>query len=90
VNVELRGPTAGKLAAAARVLAAVPGARESLLFACVDLVPGDEGNPVLMEVELTKPQLYFGYEPAAAERIAAAISDQARAERKRRQALCNG
>jgi len=66
------------------VLAAVPGGRDTLLYARVDLVPGEDGNPVLMELELTEPQLYLGYDPDAADRMAAAISDRVRVERSAR------
>jgi hypothetical protein len=45
-----------------------------LLYARVDLVPGPDGAPVLMELELTEPQLYFGVVPEAAARFAAAAS----------------
>ena len=67
-NLELCQPTEEQLATAERVLAAVPGGREALLYARVDLIPDDDGKPFLMEVELTELQLYFGYEHTAADR----------------------
>jgi glutathione synthase/RimK-type ligase-like ATP-grasp enzyme len=40
----------------------------------VDLVPGPQGQHWLIEIELVEPQLFFGHEPAAAERMADAIA----------------
>ena len=62
------------VALAERVLAAVPGGADRLLYARVDLVPGPDGQPVLMELELTEPSLFLGCDPAAAGRMAAAIA----------------
>jgi glutathione synthase/RimK-type ligase-like ATP-grasp enzyme len=59
-----------------RVLAALPFAREELLYARIDVVPG----PKVLEVELTEPSLFIGYADGAAERLAAAIAATARAE----------
>jgi hypothetical protein len=81
LTLQLRRPTAAQLATADRVLAAVPGGRRSLLYARVDLVSGADGNPVLMELELTEPQLYLGYDHDSADRMAAAITVRARAAR---------
>src|SRR6266542_250138 len=44
----------------------------------------------LMEVELTELQTLFRLRTHRGRQMAAAIRDHARAERKRRQALCNG
>jgi hypothetical protein len=48
-------PTPAQLRVARRALAAVPGGAARLLYARVDLVPGADGRPVLMEIELTEP-----------------------------------
>ncbi len=53
-----------------RVLAALPFAREELLYARIDVLPG----PKVLEVELTEPSLFIGYAEGAAERFAAAIA----------------
>jgi glutathione synthase/RimK-type ligase-like ATP-grasp enzyme len=58
---------------AARVLDALPFAAATLLYARIDLLPTDEG-PVVLEVELTEPSLFLGYEANAAGRFAAAIA----------------
>jgi glutathione synthase/RimK-type ligase-like ATP-grasp enzyme len=44
------------------------------LFVRVDMVPGPEGRPVLIELEAIEPMLYFDLIPGAAERFAAAIA----------------
>ena len=68
-----REPSATERAVAERVLDAVPVAREDLLYARVDLVPGPDGEPVLLELELTEPSLFLGGSEGAADRFAAAI-----------------
>jgi hypothetical protein len=73
LHLQRHRPTTPELLTADQVLAAVPAARHPLLYARVDLVPGIDGRPVLMELELTEPQLYFGHEPGTADRMAAAI-----------------
>jgi hypothetical protein len=65
-------PTEVELALGERVLAAVPGGADRLLYARVDLIPTASG-PVLLELELTEPSLFFGYDDSAADRFAAAV-----------------
>ena len=60
-------------ALADKVLVASVTSPDSLLYARVDLLPGDDGNPLLIEVELTEPQLFFGLVKGSAERMAGAI-----------------
>ncbi|SNS77228.1 hypothetical protein SAMN04488107_3725 [Geodermatophilus saharensis] len=43
------------------------------LYARVDLVPGDDGDPQVIEVELTEPSLFLTTDGGAADRLAAAI-----------------
>ena len=43
-------------------------------YARVDLIPDDEGNPVVLEVELTEPSLFFAHAEGSAERFADAIA----------------
>ena len=54
-------------------MAAVPGGAKRLLYARVDLIPGADGEPVLLELELTEPSLFFGHAADAAPRLADAI-----------------
>jgi glutathione synthase/RimK-type ligase-like ATP-grasp enzyme len=76
-----REATAAQRDVADRVLATVPGGPDRLLYARVDLVPDDDGNPVLLELELTEPSLFLGYAAGAPERFAAAIAARASARR---------
>lgn len=46
---------------------------ETPLYARVDLVPGDDGAPQVIEVELTEPSLFLTTDDGAAARFAAAI-----------------
>jgi glutathione synthase/RimK-type ligase-like ATP-grasp enzyme len=62
-------PSAALLAFADRVLATLP---EPYLYARVDLVETSRG-PLLMELELIEPELFFLIVPAAADRFADAI-----------------
>jgi hypothetical protein len=71
-------PTRRELAAAERVLEALPWARSELLYARVDLIPDRDADPILMELELTEPQLYFHDVPAATDRMTAIIEEHAR------------
>lgn len=77
-----REATAAQRDVADRVLAAVPGGPKRLLYARVDLVPDDDGSPVLLELELTEPSLFLGYAAGAPERFAAAIAARASARRR--------
>ncbi|MEU8120063.1 hypothetical protein AB0C21_15270 [Spirillospora sp. NPDC049024] len=67
--------TGAELEVAARALAAVPGG-EHLLYARVDLIPGPDGTPMLIELELTEPALYLRDAPGSAERFAKAIASR--------------
>jgi hypothetical protein len=71
--------TPAELAVAERALSALPGGVDRLLYARVDLIPGDDGGPVLVELELTEPSLFLGTAGGAAERFADAIAAAVRA-----------
>ncbi|MEU5939857.1 hypothetical protein ABZ807_11800 [Micromonospora sp. NPDC047548] len=71
ISARIAGPE--QLAVAERVLAAVPGGSQRLLYARVDLIPGPDGTPVLVELELTEPSLFLGYADGAADRLADAV-----------------
>jgi len=64
--------TPAQLAVAQAALAAVPFPGP-MLYARVDLVPGADGSPVLMELELAEPGLYLDRSAGAADRFAAAV-----------------
>lgn len=70
-QIAARTPGADELAAAGRILAAVPFG--PLLYARVDLLRDRAGAPRLLELELTEPSLYLSYAPGSAQRFAAAL-----------------
>jgi hypothetical protein len=61
-------PAPDELEVARRVLAAVPG--EPPLYARVDLIRNEHGEPILLELELTEPSLFFTRAEGAADRLA--------------------
>jgi hypothetical protein len=74
VSMEVTAPTAAQLGTARHVLAAVQAeVPEALLYARVDLVMGNTGEPLLGEVELVDPSLLLRFADPAADRLAAAI-----------------
>jgi hypothetical protein len=62
-----------QLSVAAAALAAVPGGASALLYARVDVIPGPDGSPLLVELELTEPSLFLLQAPGSADRLADAI-----------------
>jgi len=71
-DIRPRDPAPAELAVAEQVLDAVPFRRGDLLYARVDLLPGPDGAPTLLELELTEPSLFLATAPGAAGRLAAA------------------
>jgi hypothetical protein len=53
--------------------AALAAAPSPVLYARVDLAPGPDGRPILMELELIEPSLFFDSGPRALERLVAAV-----------------
>lgn len=72
--IEARIPSAGERAVGDAVLAALPFESSELLYARIDLVPGDDGAPQILEVELTEPSLFFSTATGSAERFVEAWS----------------
>ncbi len=72
--VTARSASGAELAVAEAVLDAMPGGRQRLLYARVDLVPGPSG-PELMELEVTEPDLYLALGDGAAQRLAKGIAE---------------
>jgi glutathione synthase/RimK-type ligase-like ATP-grasp enzyme len=68
-----RDPSEAERALGERVSETIERRFGALLYARVDLVPGDDGAPVVLEVELTEPSLFFGHAADAAQRFAAAL-----------------
>jgi hypothetical protein len=72
-DITARTPSVAELEVARRVLEAVPGGAKRLLYARVDVVPGPDGEPMLLELELTEPGLFLRHGEGAAGRLADAI-----------------
>ena len=66
-------PTQEQLALAREVLDAIPVIGEPPLYARVDVISDSEGRPLLLELELTEPSLFFAHDPSAAARMAAGV-----------------
>jgi O-ureido-D-serine cyclo-ligase len=77
-HITPREPDAAEIDVATRTLAAIPFAKP-LLYARVDLIRDDAGAPVVLELELTEPSLFFAHAPGAAQRFARAIVSRANA-----------
>lgn len=80
-TIETRRPDPAELDLARRALSAVPGGPGRLLYARVDVVPGPDGPPLLIELELTEPSLFMHTAPGSEKRFASAIVEYARAKR---------
>jgi len=68
--------TAAERAVAEAAVAAIPGGGDRLLYARVDLVPDDDGRPVVLELELVEPSLFLAHAAGAADRVARAIASR--------------
>jgi hypothetical protein len=72
-----RDASPAELALAHRVVAAlpdlVPGVDGPLVYARVDLIPDDDGNPVVLELELTEPSFFFALAPGSVDRLVDAV-----------------
>jgi glutathione synthase/RimK-type ligase-like ATP-grasp enzyme len=73
-DITPRTPEADEHTVAGAVLDALPWPRETLLYARVDLVRGDDGTPWLLELELAEPSLFLGLGSDAALRLAEGIA----------------
>ena len=68
-------PRADEVQLSQRLLRAAP---TPTLYARVDLATGPDGAPMLQELEVIEPRLFFASEPASAERMADALLARAR------------
>ena len=71
-KISARAPGADELAVAKAALAALPGG--PLAYARVDLIRAADGSPVLLELELTEPSLFFPYSEGSADRFASTLA----------------
>jgi hypothetical protein len=69
-DIRPREADAGQRRLADGALARAPG---PLLYARVDMAPGPDGAPVILEVELAEPSLFFAHAEGSARRMAEAI-----------------
>jgi hypothetical protein len=72
-TITARLPTPAELSLAEKALAVVPGGPDRLLYARIDLIPGLDGEPLLVELELTEPSLFLATAPEGPTRLAEAI-----------------
>lgn len=79
LNVQRHEPSPHERALAERVIRHLMTLATELLYARIDLVPGPNGEPLILEVELTEPSLFLDCSDAGAERLADAINDNLRA-----------
>ncbi len=73
-QIDPRTPGDAERAVADDVLAGIPGGVARTLHARVDLIPDADGNPCLLELELTEPSVFLRFSDGAAGRLAAAIA----------------
>lgn len=72
-DISARTPTPAQISMAHDVMANVPGPPGQLLFGRVDLIPDAAGDPVLLELELVEPSLFFAHDPNSPQRFAEAV-----------------
>ena len=70
-TISARVPDAAELRVGAQVLQSTPF--ETPLYARVDLIRDQQGDPVVLELELIEPSLFFPFAVGSAERFAAAV-----------------
>jgi glutathione synthase/RimK-type ligase-like ATP-grasp enzyme len=78
-QIMARVPSEDEHVLAAEVVAALPGLFQlssPLAYARIDLLRDEDGNPCLLELELTEPSLFFNYADGAAERFVAALKSR--------------
>jgi glutathione synthase/RimK-type ligase-like ATP-grasp enzyme len=72
-DISAREPTPAERAVADRVMSYVGERFGPLAYARVDLVEGPGGGPLLLELELTEPSLFFAHSEGSAARFAAVV-----------------
>ncbi len=75
-SISAREPTPAELAVGERVIAWLGERFGALAYARIDVVPGPDGSPVVLECELAEPSLFLGTAPEAADRLAASLAQQ--------------
>lgn len=70
-TIEARVPDAAELRVGARAIQAMPF--ETPLYARVDLIRDENGEPVVLELEMVEPSLFFPFAGGSADRFAGAL-----------------
>ncbi len=70
-DIRPRDPTPDEHALGASAYAAIPFAPP--LYARIDMIRDDAGTPLVLELELTEPSLFFAHAPGSADRLARAV-----------------
>jgi glutathione synthase/RimK-type ligase-like ATP-grasp enzyme len=70
-SITARVPDAAELRVGARAMQAMPF--ETPLYARVDLIRDEKGEPVVLELEMIEPSLFFPFAGGSAERFAGAV-----------------
>jgi glutathione synthase/RimK-type ligase-like ATP-grasp enzyme len=71
-HISPREPSAAERTLAEKTLGAIPFDKP-LLYARVDLIQNESGEPTVLELELTEPSMFFAHADGSAARYAAAI-----------------
>jgi len=71
-----RQPQSDELAVARQAYAAIGSSQP--VYARIDLIRGADGAPVVLELELTEPSLFFAHAPGSAQRFAHALLERSR------------
>jgi glutathione synthase/RimK-type ligase-like ATP-grasp enzyme len=74
LDVQPHEATPQERSLADRVMSFLAGGPSALLYGRVDLVPGANGEPMILEVELTEPSLFLAYSAGACRRLADCIA----------------
>jgi glutathione synthase/RimK-type ligase-like ATP-grasp enzyme len=77
-DVRLHAVRPEEQALAEQVMRRIDDRSPELLYARVDLVTGLEGQPMILEVELTEPSLFLAYADGGADRFAGCIASALR------------
>lgn len=70
-DIAARQPGADERALAAAAYAAIPF--DAPLYARIDMIRDDRGAPVILELEMTEPSMFFAHAPGSADRLAALL-----------------
>jgi O-ureido-D-serine cyclo-ligase len=70
-DIRPRAPSEEERALAAAAYAAMPF--DAPLYARIDMIHGNDGSPVVLELELTEPSLFLARAPGSAARLAQAV-----------------